>query len=55
MDLCSFLTTSKPHEEAALSMLSDPVFEILPDGLWDELNFARLQLPKQLHLTCWIL
>lgn len=41
MDLCSLLTISNPHEEAALSMVSNTVSEILPVGLWDGVNLVR--------------
>lgn len=41
MDLCSLLTISNPHEEAALSVVSDTVSEILPVGLWDGVNLVR--------------
>lgn len=40
MDLCSLLTTSNPHEKAALSKFYDPTSEILPVGLWDGVNFT---------------
>lgn len=64
MDLCCLLATSNLCEEAAPSMVSDTVSEILPVGLEmvltlsDNLGWLQLahhSLTKKLHLTCWVL